>query len=262
MEQEKLDTLLYDDVDVKYQALQDKKKNRKKVKRRKRLFILFAVIFLIGIYFMSDASKVKTLHVNGNSYFSKEEVLVKAGLSYDTRYLLMPSWYIKNKLEKDDMILDVKVDKSLGGNITVDIKEKAIIGYFVEGNKNYILFDDGTQKMMDEHHLESIVNYPLIDGFDKKERENLAKAFSIKGEKVDQEILAMISEMAPHKESYDEHMVKIVMQDGNKIYTSYDSIYILNSYKQTLKKLKKDHVCFVMDADTKTYITEDCKAFK
>lgn len=262
MEKEKLDTLLYDDVDAKYQALQDKKKNRKKVRRRKRLLITAVCVFLVAIYFTSDLSKVETLHVNGNSYYSKEEVLVKAGLSYDSRYAILPSWYIASKLEKDDMILDATVDKSFDGNITVDITEKTIVGYFVEGNKNYVLFDDGTQKVMDEKHIEKIVNYPLIDGFNKKERENLAKAFSKKGEKVDQEILKMISEMAPHKESYDDHMVKIVMQDGNKIYTSYDSIYILNSYKQTLKKLKKDHVCFVMDANTKTYITEDCKAFK
>ncbi len=107
-----------------------------------------------------------------------------------------------------------------------------------------------------------IANYPVIDGFSKKERQNLAKAFSYKGSEVTQEIIAMIAEISPHKESYDDHMVKFVMQDGNKIYSSYESVQLLNAYKKTLKNLKKDHVCFVMDANTETYITENCKSFK
>ena len=258
---EKIDDLLYDDVEVKYLKLQNKKKNRKKRRRRNQLIVLAVLILVVALYFISDFSKVKTLNVVGNRYYSKEEVLVKADLSYESRYLLNPKWYLSSKLEKDDMIETVEVYKNLKGNITLKVEEKIIIGYFVENQKNYLLFGDGTQKEIDEKHLDNIVNYPLIDGFNKKERENLAKGFSKKGDEVDQEILAMISEITPHKESYDEHMVKLVMQDGNKIYTSYESIYILNSYKQTLKKLKKDHVCIVMDANTKTYITEDCKAF-
>ena len=38
-------------------------------------------------------------------------------------------------------------------------------------------------------------------------------------------------------------MVKIVMQDGNTIYASYDSLGLLNAYKSALKDLKGKKVC-------------------
>ena len=58
-------------------------------------------------------------------------------------------------------------------------------------------------------------------------------------------MISMISEILPHKESYDEHMVKIVMQDGNTIYASYDSLGLLNAYKSALKDLKGKKYVFL-----------------
>lgn len=259
---EELDELLYDDVEAKYLALQNKKKQRKKRRRKRRLLIIGGILVIGFLYFSSDLSKVKSLEVKGNRFYTKEDVLKKAALSFQTRYMITPKFYISWKLKQDDLIEDVTIEKSLDGVIALDIKEKLVVGYFVDGEKNYALLGDGTQKEITSDNLDTIVNYPLIDGFSKKERKNLAAAFA-KGEKaVNQDIISMVSEITPHEESYDKHMVKIVMQDGNTIYTSYDSVFILNSYKQTLKNLKKSHVCFVMDANTETYITEDCKAFK
>lgn len=259
---EQLDELLYDDVEAKYLALQNKKKKRKKRRRKRRLVIAGAILLVASLYFMSDISKVKSLEVKGNRFYTKEDVLKKAHLSYETRYMITPKCYLSWKLKKDDFIEDVEIEKSMDGVIAIEIKEKLVIGYFVEGEKNYVLLKDGSQKEITSENLDTIVNYPLIDGFSKKERKNLAAAFAKNKKEVSQDIVSMISEITPHAESYDKHMVKIVMQDGNTIYTSYDSVFILNSYKQTLKNLKKDHVCFVMDANTETYIKEDCKAFK
>ncbi len=259
---EEVNDLLYDDVERKYLALQNKKKKRRKQKRRLRLCIFAVVLFVICLYFSGDFSKVKSLKVSGNYYYTKDEVIKKANLSYKTRYLIMPKFYIERKLKHDDLIEDASVDKKLNGNLKISIKEVQSIGYFVENNKNYMLFSNGLEKEIKQDTLDVIANYPVIDGFSKKERQNLAKAFSYKGSEVTQEIIAMIAEISPHKESYDDHMVKFVMQDGNKIYSSYESVQLLNAYKKTLKNLKKDHVCFVMDANTETYITENCKSFK
>ena len=74
--------------------------------------------------------------------------------------------------------------------------------------------------------------------------------------------MLLISEINPHQESYDKNMVELIMEDGNRIYTSYDSMILLNAYKKTLKSLKEDNVCFVMDSLTGSYVTEDCKAFQ
>lgn len=254
---EDINDLLYDDVEAKYLALQNKKKNRKKKKRKRRLVILLAVTILIILYLISDFSKVKSLDVKGNIFYTKQDVLTKADLNYESRYLLVPGFYLEWQLEKDALIEDADVYKGLDGAITITIKEKGVVGYYIEDGKNYALVNDGSSMEIDSGRLDMIVNYPLIDGFDATQRIKLAKSF--KGEEeVDANIIRMISEMAPYETSYDANMVKIVMQDGNTIYTSYDSIILLNDYLATLKRLKKSNACLWPDIATHSIHNEDC----
>ena len=127
---EQLDELLYDDVEAKYLALQNKKKKRKKRRRKRRLVIAGAILLVASLYFMSDISKVKSLEVKGNRFYTKEDVLKKAHLSYETRYMITPKCYLSWKLKKDDFIEDVEIEKSMDGVIAIEIKEKLVIGYF------------------------------------------------------------------------------------------------------------------------------------
>lgn len=263
---EDLNDLLYNDVEAKFLALQNKKKKRKKRRRKIRL-IAFGVILLIGVlYFSSDASKVKSLEVSGNLFYTKEEVLKKAGLSYNTRYIVVPKLYIEYRLHQDDLLKDVEVKKTMNGVITIQVKEKMIIGYFVKDEKNYALVSDGSTKEITSEHLSMIVNFPLIDGFSDEQLKNLAASFMVENREVSQNMIAMISEIHPYQASYDKNMVKLVMQDGNFIYTDYASMPLLNDYKEgVLKNIKegkkKERLCVVLDDATANIHTEDCSSF-
>jgi len=254
---EDINDLLYDDVEAKYLALQNKKKNRRKKKRKKRLLILLVALALAALYFISDFSKVKSLDVRGNSFYTKQMVLQKAGLTYDSRYIVIPRFYLEWKLEKDDLIEAATVHKELDGAITIEVKEKSIVGYYIDNGKNYALVNDGSSLVIDSTMLDTIVNYPLVDGFTATERKKLAKSFGGK-QKVEDSIVQMISEMVPYETSYDKHMVKIIMQDGNTIFTSYESMPLLNDYLGTLKRLKKSNVCLWPDAATHSIHNENC----
>lgn len=255
---EDLEDILYDDVEAKYLTLQNKKKNRKKRKRRRHLLIFF-VLLCVGIfYFSSDISKVKSLEVNGNQFYSKEMVLKKAGLSYNSRYIVLPKFYIEWKLKQDKFIKKATVTKGMDGAISVSIEEKTIIGYFIESGKNYALVSDGSQIELKSDELDRIVNYPLIDGFDKTELKKLAASFNKSKNEIKPAVIAMMSEMQPYQTSYDKHMVKIYMQDGNTIFTSYDSMSLLNDYLGTLKKLNKTNVCLWPDVTTHSMHNESC----
>lgn len=256
---EEIDDILYDDVEAKYLALQNKKKNRKKRRRKQRWMICILILIVGTIYFTSDASKVKSLEVKGNIFYTKETVLKSANLSYNTRYIVIPKMYIKWILEQDPLIEEVQVQKNMNGAIVITISEKTIVGYFVEDGKNYVLVDDGSRIRIKSKYLSSIVNFPLIDGFDEKQQIKLAKAFSNGEQSVKPEIIAMISEIIPYATSYDANMTKIVMQDGNVIYTSYESIPLLNSYLKTLQGLKKDHACLWPDINTGSIQSVDCE---
>lgn len=250
--------ILYDDIEAKYLLLQNKKKNRKKRRKRFQLIFFIGIIVFCVLYVSSDFSKVKSLGVEGNTFYTKEEVLKKAGLSYDTRYIFMPKFYMEWKLEKDKIIDKVEVYKGLNGVITLTVKEKPMIGYLVENGKNYVLLEDASKFEIKSTYLATIVNFPLIDGFDQVQLKKLAKGFKSNKVRVKATIMQMISEITPYQTSYDQHMVKIVMQDGNTVYTAYDSIILLNNYVDTIKGLKKDRACLWPDIQTGSIQSLDC----
>lgn len=262
---EDINELLYNDTEAKFLALQKKKKNRKKRRRRFQVLFLLLVLLLSVFYFTSDASKVKSLDVSGNLYYTKDEVLSKAGLSYNTRYIVMPKLYIEWKLKKDMLVDTVEVTKS-GGAIAIAIKEKTIVGYFVKDDKNYVLLASGDTLEMTSANLPSIVHFPLIDGFQEEEITKLANSFTPSNREVTQEMIGMISEIHPYVASYDKNMIRLVMRDGNAIYTDYDSMPLLNDYKdvvlKNIKKGTKTKICVVMDDTTASLHTEDCKNFE
>lgn len=255
---EDLEDILYDDVEAKYLTLQNKKKNRKKRRRKRRWIGLLVIGCVLALYFVSDVSKVKSLDVKGNRFYTRDKVLQEAGLSYETRYILWPSFFIEWKLKQDPLIKSVRVQKGWDGAILINIVEKTIVGYFIENEKNYAQVSDGTQLEIKSTQLAQIVNYPLIDGFSETERKKLAKSFGKSKEEVRPNIIAMISEMQPYATSYDKHMVRIMMQDGNTIFASYDAVPLLNEYIGTLKKLDKTNVCLWPDASTRSMHNESC----
>lgn len=257
---EELDDILYDDVEAKYLALQNKKRNRKKRRRRRNLMLLVIILVIGGIYFNSDYSKVKSLAVRGNTFYSEQEVLQKAQLSYNTRYILIPKMYIRWKLEQDPLIENVKVHKDMFGAITIDVKERGIVGYLVSNNKNYLLLVNGRKVEIQSQDLGAIVNFPLIHGFRSAQLKKLAHSFAQQKEAVHPDIIHMMSEITPYATSYDKHMVKIVMQDGNTIFTSYESMPLLNMYLDTIKGLNKDHACLWPDISTRSIQSLDCSS--
>ena len=84
------------------------------------------------------------------------------------------------------------------------------------------------------------------------------------GVNVDEAIVLEDSE-AGIQASYDANMVKLVMQDGNFIYTDYASMPLLKDYKEVvlknIKEGKKKRLCVVMDDATANIHTEDCSSF-
>lgn len=239
---------------------------RKKIRRRNRQRFLFIIFFLIAmialIYFTSDFSKVKSIDVEGNFYYTKEDILEKANLGYDSRYILIPGFYKEWKLEKDELIEEATLEKEMDGRIHIEIKEKLMIGYMVANDQNYIIMSDGSMHELDSKHLNTIVNLPLIDGFSEEDLPKLAKAFESSSGTINEQVIRMISEIHPYATSYDPNMIKLVMQDGNKIYTSYESLILLNTYKRTLKELKSTHVCMFMDYATNAIATQSCDEFE
>ena len=248
--------LLHDEVEEQFEQLKQKKrKRRRKFRRIRNLAVL--VILAVGIfYFLSDYSKVKSLRVVGNRYYSDEQILEIAGLDYDSRFLLHPSFWIQHLLEKEDLIASAKINKNANGGITIEVKEKTLIGYLGENKQTLQVLDvNGDTLQLEKGMLGNRADLPYIHDFSKTELANLAAAFK---KLKDESYIQMISEIMPHAESYDAHMVKLIMQDGNSVFVAYQGIALLTHYKDVLKPLEGNHVCLWIDEETKAIAKRAC----
>lgn len=246
--------LLQDDVESRLKELNEKKSNRKNRFRKTKKIILLALLVLGSVYFLSDASKVKSLSVQGTVFYDQDTILEKAGLTYNTRYILKPAFYIKWKLENDPFIASADVYKQMDGVISIAITDATILGYRVD-EKTMAIFADGSQEEITSDTVMSIANYALIGNFTEEQLTKILEVFYNEENPVKTDVIAMISEIQPYATSYDENMVKIIMRDGNVLYGPYNSIRLLNYYKQAMASLKTHPTCLSMDEATSSIVS-------
>lgn len=234
------------------------KVNKRKRKRRNRKIVRFVFLLctvsLFVLYLVSDSSKVRSLTVQNNVVYSDEEILKKANLDYQSSYLLTVRYWVNHLLKSDSLIKDASMSKDLHGGFTIYVEEEKIIGYLSDKPSNLLVQGKG---LVDVKNI-NVSNIPRLSNFTDKQLEKLDDAFN----KVKPNIVSMISEILPHSESYNAEMVKIIMNDGNRITTSYEGIYLMNQYKNILPQLKGTHVCLFMDEYTGNIIKQSGKCEK
>ena len=251
MEQLSKEEVLYDEHEERLKKT--KARRRRTIRRRHQLHLIIAlgIVLLILLYFASDLSKVRSLRVEGNRFYSDEQICEMAGVGYDTRYLLRPAFLMENALKGGSLIEDVQVEKSWNGDIRIKVEEKHVIGYLVQEDAYVLLCSSGEQITLQEDEIGSIVNYPLLNGFTDEQLDSIAQAFDEVSEEVGAELIERISEILPYETSFNQNMMKIVMRDGNTLYGSYDSVGLLQIYQAALEQLEGKNVCFYMTEKTR-----------
>ena len=230
----------------------NKKKRKRRNKKILKFVLMVGLISMIVFYLVGDISKVKSLTVKNNHYYSDRQILEIAGIDYDSRYVLTLGLWVNYKLESDPLIKDAHLKKDLYGGFTIEIEEERVIGYLINDPELILIQGKGTVKIENVN----LIHMPRINEFSNEQLKELNNAF----ESVDASILSMISEITPHSETYNTDMVMLIMNDGNRVITSYDGISLINKYKKILPQLEGTHVCLFMDELSNSIIKQngDC----
>ena len=235
---------------------------KKKIKLTIKQTIIFSLVFMmvasVFVYYFSTDSHVKVLSCKNNYYLSDNEVYDLANVSTITRLYFVPSILFEKRVEKMPFVQSCKVSKK-NRKLTFDVQEKLIVGYYVKGDKNFALFQDGTSIEIEEQYLNMIVHFPLLSDFNAKQRKQLCEQFQKHSKILTRELIEKFAEIVPYKASYDKNMFKITMQDGNIVYTNLNSIKMLSKYQSVLTKLKGQSVCLVLDSTHSTIETVNCE---
>lgn len=200
-----------------------------------------------GVYYFSFDSQAHVLACTGNYYLTNHQIYNLAGMSHQSRMWLVPSTIYENRISHMPLIESVQVTKTSNGRLITHVKEKVVVGYYTKKNKKYFLTIDNESIPIDKEYENIIVHFPLLNGFTAKQRKQIVSIFKKNKKVLTRAIIEKIAEMVPYKTSFDKNMIKMIMQDGNVVYTSISSMVMMAKYQAMLTRLQGENVCLLLD---------------
>lgn len=216
--------------------------------------VIIGITLLTFIFLGSNESKVKAIIVSGNRILTQEDLIKKSNLGYNEIYLMQFAAIIEKRLKTETLISDARVEMLRGNTISIKITEKKVLALHILA-ANALVLADGSQVPMQTQFNSAITQKPILFGFEDNESLKLfADAF--KG--ISESAMMNVSEIHQESTSYDKMHIKIVMQDGNKIYSSLKTVSLLEDYPKILNQLKVTNSCITFDEMTKTAFSQVC----
>lgn len=223
---------------------------RKKARSRRVIFLsalLFAAVSL-GVYFFSDNSRVQALFCRGNFYYTSQQIFEKAGIAVNNSSLLHTAGSMQDALEEDPLIESARIDVN-DRKVVITVQEELVLGYLEKDGQTMLLFEDGTLHPWDASNSRVLMHFPLIENLDDEQLSALAAQAQKYPQAITRDLIEKIAEISPWQERYDKNMLRLIMQDGNEVFTSMDSLYMLEKYQRILPDLEGDGVCLMLDGD-------------
>ena len=210
-------------------------KKVKRIKKKNKLKILPALIFLLGVFLVTIIIKfgldspIRNIFIYNNELLTDQEIIDEAGLSNYPSFLKTASFSIKNRLLKNKLIKSVTIRKRVFNRIDIYIEEKKVL--FKNKEENLVL-DDKTEldnKTITAPHLLNYVPDTIYDRFIKEMS------------KIKENIKREISEIEYSSTNYDSERFLLYMNDGNYVYltlTKFDHLNYYNDVYATLGNKK------------------------
>lgn len=224
---------------------------KKRVKRKinlKRIisFIITIIIIYFIVVYISNI-KIKNIVILNNSYYTDDDIIYQAGIENYPKFITLNTNKIKNKIKKLELVSDISIEKKFGYILKIDVKEKRILYY--DKNECKYKLSDNTYLTTDDN----IITPTLINHIP----ENIEKEFVNSLNKVDNDILKMISEIEYDPTEYDNSRFLLYMNDGNEVFVNNLKMDLLNKYLSIVTTLNNKNGILYLDNGNYFEIKED-----
>ncbi len=222
--------------------LQVRKKMQRRRRRRRRLIrifliaILFAFAFAFYRYDQSDLSRYQYLHVRGQKYLGEEEILKDAKIKKKDRVYLHFPRQIKNRVEKNPFVKTAEVRlKPFSQTAFISIEEKQALAY----DDHKIYFEQGLSRALPKD-LSVLETLPYLHEI---KDEKVMKHLFVQLPKINDASLLAISEIEHQPDDLDEMFLKLTMNDGYYVFTSIETLPLLNNYATIISGVDPENRC-------------------
>lgn len=218
------------------------KKVVKKVKRRKvkkKVILVFLILtFLLSLlsYYIYNI-RITNIYIIGNEILNDQAIIEIAGLEDYPKTIQNSSKTITERLEDNDYIKKAKVEKKgFLKEIYITIEEnKPLIFYQI---KDKVVLEDGKE-------VSGNFNIPVVTN---EINSNVYDEFLECMSKIDNDILAKISEIKYDPNDIDEERFYLTMNDGNYVYVTLHKFAKINNYITIVKSFNGSKGILYLDS--------------
>ena len=226
--------------------IDDIEKRRMKRKRKlkmpgffTRIFIILGVIIAVIAFSLSSFFTVDTIDVQGNKYFTDEEIsnMAHASTGQNIIYKLNKGNML-NYLEKNPYIEEARVYRKLPSTIVINVKERIQIAALTYGDQFLIIDNKGTLLRV----TKTKPKLTIVTGF-KVKKVKLGEPVEVNSPDLFKELLSLIKSM----EAGDVYFTKINITELFITANVYDSLVVKSKYKDLKDNIDKGRLHKVLD---------------
>ena len=204
-----------------------------------RIFIILGVIIAVAAFSLSSFFTVDTIDVQGNKYFTDEEIsnMAHASTGQNIIYKLNKGNML-NYLEKNPYIEEARVYRKLPSTIVINVKERIQIAALTYGDQFLIIDNKGTLLRM----TKTKPKLTIVTGF-KVKKVKLGEPVEVNSPDLFKELLSLLKSM----ESGDVYFTKINITELFITANVYDSLVVKSKYKDLKDNIDKGRLHKVLD---------------
>ena len=226
--------------------IDDIEKRRMKRKRKlkmpgffTRIFIILGVIIAVTAFSLSSFFTVDTIDVQGNKYFTDEEIsnMAHASTGQNIIYKLNKGNML-NYLEKNPYIEEARVYRKLPSTIVINVKERIQIAALTYGDQFLIIDNKGTLLRI----TKTKPKLTIVTGF-KVKKVKLGEPVEVNSPDLFKELLSLLKSM----EAGDVYFTKINITELFITANVYDSLVVKSKYKDLKDTIDKGRLHQVLD---------------
>ena len=214
---------------------------KKKVKKLKlkRIFccllILVLIIILVVVYINTP---IKNIYIINNNITSDNEILELANIKNYPPFISTSRNKIKKELLKNKYIKDVKITKTLGFKLYIDIIEYKVLAIDLNGK---LILENG-QKIDNFYNITSAPY--LVNEVDTAVYDRFVTKFNL----IEDDILLKISQIEYSPVDVDKERFLLYMNDNNYVYVTLTKIKKLNKYEEISEQLEGKNGIVYLDS--------------
>lgn len=187
--------------------------------RYKRLVLFLLIVFVLVLILLKFLTlRITNIYVDGNVYFSDQEIIEMAKLSNYPSSFFTFSNRVKSNISKNQLIESAKVSKKSFTKIYINVVENRPLFYDQVNNKTVLKDGSTVDKKYNVPSLSNTVSNDVYNEF--------LSQFSM----INYDVFNNISEIEYTPNSVDSKLFLFTMNDGNYIYVNFDRFESVNKY--------------------------------